>query len=160
MVQGNVGKTFYLKGGMNGYYMDTTDNIADAIDVYLEETEGGYYLYTMVDGVKTYINMVVSGTHVNGAYEATATTVYKWNAEKNTITAEVNGADYWFGTRNDKTYTTVGPVKVSYDGFYCQFYGVEVEEPAPTGDVMIVVVASVLLAGAAIALISRKRRFN
>ncbi len=125
MVQGNVGKTFYLKGGMNGYYMDTTDNVADAIDVYLEKTDGGYYLYTMVNGVKTYINMVVSadGMHVNGAYEATATTVYKWNAEKNTIVAEVNGADYWFGTRNDKTYTTVGPVKVEYDGFYCRFYG-------------------------------------
>ena len=36
----------------------------------------------------------------------------------------------------------------------------ETVEPAPTGDAMIVVVAAVLLAGAAIALISRKRRFN
>ena len=36
----------------------------------------------------------------------------------------------------------------------------ETVEPAPTGDGMIVVVAAVLLAGAAIALISRKRRFN
>ena len=76
----------------------------------------------MVEGVKTYINMVVSGTHVNGAYEATASTVYTYDATSKTIIATVDGAPYWFGTRNDKTYTTVGPVKTEYNGFYCQFY--------------------------------------
>ena len=165
MVQGNLNKTYYLKGGMDGYYMATTEKVDEAIDVYLEETDGGFYLYTMVNGVKTYINMVVSDTHVNGAYEATASTVYKWNAEKKTIVAEVNGADYWFGTRNDNTYTTVGPVKVEYNGFYCQFYGVEeVVEPETnvpkTGDTIVVLVAMVLVAGAALTIISRKRRFN
>ena len=127
MVQGklNDGKVYYLKGGMDGYYLATTTDVNAAIDVYLEETTGGYYLYTLVDGVKTYINMVVSadGAHVNGAYEAAATTVYTYNTESKTIIAVVNDADYWFGTRNDKTYTTVGPCAVSYAGFYCQFYG-------------------------------------
>lgn len=136
MVQGNVdNKLFYLAGGMSGYYMATTEDSTAAIDVYLEETEGGYYLYTMVDNAKTYINMVVSGTYVNGAYEATASTVYTWNAEKNTIVAVVNDADYWFGTRNDKTYTTVGPCAVSYNGFYCQFYTVASEEGGTTPEV-------------------------
>ncbi len=161
MVQKNVGKTFYLKGGMDGYYMATSDNYDDAIDVYLEETEGGYYLYTLVDGAKTYINMVVSGTHVNGAYEATASTVYTWDAEHGTLIADVDGKDYWFGTRNDKNYTTVGPCATSYNGFYCQFYPSNtVVEPVPTGDVVIVVIAAVLVAGAALTVISRKRRFN
>ncbi len=124
MVQGNLqNKLYYLKGGMaQTYYLATSEDVAEAIDVYLEETNGGYYLYTMVNGAKTYINMVVSGTHVNGVYEATASTVYTWSAEKNTVISVVNDADYWFGTRNDNTYTTVGPVKVEYDGFYCQFY--------------------------------------
>ena len=123
MVQGNVGKTYYLVGGMDGYYMATTEDSTAALDVYLEEAQGGYYLYCMVNGVKTYINMVVSGTHVNGAYEASAATVYTYDAESKTIKADVNGTTYWFGTRNDKTYTTVGPCAVSYNGFYCQFYG-------------------------------------
>lgn len=133
MIQGNVSATdvYYLKGGMNGYYMDTVADVASAIDVYLEETTGGYYLYTMVDNVKTYINMVVSGTHVNGAYEAAASTVYTFDATSKTITADVDGAPYWFGTRNDKTYTTVGPVKTEYQGFYCQFYA---EKKAPVVD--------------------------
>jgi hypothetical protein len=116
---------YYLIGGMNGYYMATGTDVAAAIDVYLEETDSGYYMYAMVDGAKTYINMVVSddGAHVNGAYEATASTVYTYNADSKTVIAIVNDAEHWFGTRNDKTFTTVGPCAVSYAGFYCQFYG-------------------------------------
>jgi hypothetical protein len=77
----------------------------------------------MKGSTKTYINMVVSGTHVNGAYEASASTVYRYDAASKTLIADVDGSDYWFGTRNDKTYTTVGPCKTSYNGFYCVFYG-------------------------------------
>ena len=43
---------------MDGYYMATTTNPAEAIYVYLEETEGGYYAYCYVDGQKTYINVL------------------------------------------------------------------------------------------------------
>ncbi len=124
MVQPNANKdaVYYLAGGMSGYYMATATVSTAAIDVYLESTSGGYYLYTMVDGKKTYINMVVSGTHVNGAYEATAKTVYTYDSTAKTLIAEIDGAPYWFGTRNDKSYTTVGPCKTEYEGFYCQFY--------------------------------------
>jgi hypothetical protein len=102
---------------MDGYYMATTTSVDDAIDVYLEETNGGYHLYCMVGG-KSYINFVVSGTHVNGAYESVASTVYRYDTESKTLIAEVDGADYWLATRNDKTYTTVGPCALSYNGFY------------------------------------------
>ena len=124
MVQGNLNATYYLAGGMSGYYMATTTDASAAIDVYLEETEGGYYLYTLDDaGAKLYINMVVSGTHVNGAYEAAASTVYTYDADRKSIVATVNDTLYHFGTRNDKSYNTVGPCAVSYGGFDCQFYG-------------------------------------
>ena len=124
MIQQNVSSSdvYYLAGGMSSYYMSTTTNASGAIKVYLEQTDGGYYLYTMENSSKVYINMVVSGTHVNGAYESTASTVYTWDAESKTVVATVNGDLYWFGTRNDKTYTTVGPCKTSYNGFYCMFY--------------------------------------
>lgn len=115
---------YYLKGGMDGYYLATSTKVSEAIDVYLESTDGGYYLYTLDGSAKSYINFVVSsdGEHVNGAYESTASTVYRFDSESKTLIAEVNGADYWLATRNDKTYTTMGPCKVSYEGFYGQFY--------------------------------------
>ena len=172
MVQQNVeNKIFYLSGGMSGYYMSTDTNAAKAIDVYVEETEGGYYLYTMDGENKLYINMVVSGTHVNGAYEATASTVYTFDAESKTLIATVNDAPYWFGTRNDNTYTTVGPVKTEYNGFYCQFYTVVEEEPPVveppvvepnpgTGDSIVFVAMVAFLASAAlIVLVQKKRAF-
>ena len=135
MVQPNVSSTdvYYITGSMNSYYMDTTMDKSASPDVYLENASGGYYLYTTMNGVKTYINMVVSGTHVNGQYSATATTVYTYDTANKTLISQVNGEPYWFGTRNDKTYTTVGPCATSYNGFVCHFYGEisQGEEPTP-----------------------------
>ena len=148
MIQQNKSATdvYYLNGAMNGYYMDTTLDASAAIDAYLEATEGGYYLYATINGAKTYINMVVSGTHVNGAYEATASTVYRYDETAKTLIAVVNDTDYWFGTRNDKSYTTVGPCATSYNGFYCQFYGEISNTPAaPTGDASFISVAAAVL---------------
>ena len=129
MVQGNLeNKVFFITGAMDGYYMATTENATAAADVYLEETTGGYYLYTQINGAKKYINMVVKDTHVNGAFEDAAATVYTYDGESKTVIATVEGAPYWFGTRNDKSYTTVGPCKTEYAGFYCQFYAAEGSE--------------------------------
>ena len=124
MIQYNVSPTklYYLTGAMDSYYMATTSVADEAVDVYVEETESGYYLYTYINTVKHYINMVISNGHVNGAFEATASTVYTFDAEKNTLVATVNDGLYRFGTRNDKEFTTVGPVLVEYNGFYCQLY--------------------------------------
>ena len=136
MTQANVDNTvYYLAGGMNGYYMATTTDPNAAIETYIEATEGGYYFYTYVGETKTYINMVVSGTHVNGAYEATASTVYTIDETNKTLIAVVNDTEYWFATRNDNTYTTMGPCAVSYAGFFGVFYtngqaGGEVTPPA------------------------------
>ena len=124
MVQQNVSETaiYYLNGAMDGYYMATTTDTSSAIDVYIEAVTDGYYLYTYIDGAKKYINMVVNDTHVNGAYEDTAATVYRYDTSWSTVIAVVDGEDYHFGTRNDRTYTTMGPSKTSYNGFTGMFY--------------------------------------
>ena len=122
MFQGNTNNRYYITGSMSSYYMATTTAVASGVNVYLEETEGGYYLYTFVSGAKKYINMVVSGTYVNGAFAASASTVYTYDTAKNTLTAKVNNSTYAFGTRADSTYTTVGPVKTSSSNFLCNFY--------------------------------------
>ena len=135
MVQTAAGKTVYLKGGMDGFYMATTENAAEAIDVYLEATTGGYYFYTMSGTTKTYLNVVVEmGTdnkeHVNAVYGTTASTVYTLDATLKTLVVTITGTAegakdgaYAFGTRNDKTYTTVGAVQADATrSFICQFY--------------------------------------
>ncbi len=124
-VQENVGTdVYYITGVKASYYMGTTTDVNAAADVYLEAADGGYYLYAVVNGAKKYINMVVNGTHVNAEFENKASTVYTYDAAKKTVVATVNDALYWHGTRNDNTYTTIGPVKVEYNGFYAKFYAV------------------------------------
>lgn len=130
MNQTKAGGTYYLAGGMdskNNFYMATTSDVSSAIDVYLESTDGGYYLYTLNGSTKSYINSIaVTGDdgnpHVNAVYSSTASTVYKYDTTLNTLTAEVSGKTYALGTRNDRTYTTVGPVDTSKSPFVCQFY--------------------------------------
>ena len=82
--QEELKKDYFAAGGMDGYYMATTESASAAIDVYLEAANDGYYFYTIVDDAKLYINMVVNGTHVNGAYEATAKTVYTYDSAAQT----------------------------------------------------------------------------
>ena len=129
MVQENVNKdaVYYLAGDMAAiYYLNTTSSANAAIDVYLEAVSGGFHMYTMINGKKTYINMVQSGTHVNGKYQDTASTVYTFDEELKTIVGEFGGQKYVFGTNTEKNgapskYTTVGGYRP--DGaFYCQFY--------------------------------------
>ena len=170
MVQGNLdGRIFYLAGGMSSYYMSTTEDVTAAIDVYLEETEGGYYLYTMDGENKLYINMVVSGVHVNAKYEAAASTVYTYDANAKTVIAEIEGAPYWHGTRNDNTYTTVGPCKTEFNGFYCQFYAEVVEEEPEnpgtgsdvpeTGDFALIAIGSLMVMSCAAVVLLKKKEF-
>ena len=128
MAQGNLNnKVFYLTGAMSNFYMGTTEAPESAMDVYLEETTGGYYFYGDVSGARKYINMVATtGTdgkeHVNGVYGDAPVTVYTYDTENKTLVATINDTLYWLGTRDDKEYTTMGPCVVEYGGFYGRFY--------------------------------------
>ena len=119
-------KTYYINGSMNSYYMATTTDSDSAAIVYIENTDDGFYMYTFVDGAKKYMNMTVSGTHVNATFDDTASTVYTYSTEINGPIATVNGTEYAFGTYG--TYITMGTTKTSYtDNYFGQF--VEPENP-------------------------------
>lgn len=118
--------TYYAVGGMSGYYMATSTSAASAIDVYLENADGGYYLYTMVDGKKQYMNLELSGTHINAVYRDTASTVFTYNTSLKTLVTTINHPDkgegvYAFGTYG--SYVTIGAYLTSRtDAYFCHFY--------------------------------------
>ena len=116
-----LGKTYYITGVMDGYYMATTEDKAAAVDVFVEETTGGYYFYCMVNGTKTYINMVQSGTYTNAKYDAAPSTVYTYDETLGTLVGTVEGKTFIFGTRTDKTYSTIGPMSTDKESFYAIF---------------------------------------
>ena len=96
--------------------MSTNEDLAKALKIMVELDGEGYQLYYMDGTTKTYLTMVISGTYCNGAYVTEKpVTVWNWDATLNTLTMNMsNGKTYFYGTRNDKTYTTVGPCETKY----------------------------------------------
>ncbi len=116
------GETYYAVGGMSGYYMATATSSSVAIDVYLENTTGGYYLYAMVNGKKQYMNMEVSGKYVNAVYSDTAKCVYTYDTSLKTLVTSINDSTYAFGTYDN--YVTIGTSDIVKhpDNYFCHFY--------------------------------------
>ncbi len=116
LTQKNLGKTLYLTGEMQGFYFATTENAAEAADVFVEKVSGGYRLYFVKDGVKKYIEMARSGTHNNVIFTTTPAKTLKWNADIKSFTCDldIDGeiTDLYFGTYG--TYSTFSASKISY----------------------------------------------
>ncbi len=132
VVQGNVdNKTLYFTGSSTNqsWYMQTTENIGEAVDVFVEEVSGGLRLYFNKDGVKNYLDMYQSTsddgkTHNNLRITTEPTAIYTWNAEYSTLVANLEGTDCYMGAYN--TYTTLSCSKLSYisTSFPAHFYPV------------------------------------
>ncbi len=100
--QGNLGKTYYFSGEAL-WSGSTSEFHSKAVNVYLEAVDGGYYLYFFdKTGAKKYI---VHGrmNSPNGVFPSvviydTPSTVYTWNSQYNTLVANMDGIDYFFGS--------------------------------------------------------------
>ncbi len=142
LVHGNLNKTLYLSGAMDGYYFGTTENVDAAIDVYLEvvSAEDGTFRLYIQNGTDTatkkYIEVINAvGTdgqaHNNVQFNATATNgvVWKWNDNFKTYAITISDVEYVLGTRNDKSYSTISANDVSKKPFVAQLFGTP--DPAP-----------------------------
>jgi len=110
--QKTAGKVLYLTGEMDGYYFATTEDINEAVDVYLEEVSGGYRVYFLKNSVKHYLEIVQNGTYTNVVFTTTPTKTLKWNSQIASVTCDVEGEDYYFGSY--KTYVTFSASNISY----------------------------------------------
>lgn len=119
MWQNSFKKVYYATGAMNGYYLATTTDVANAADAKLETAEGGYHIKL---GTK-YLNIVAREYESNGStklsttikLEDTATTVYTIGTN-NVITFTVSGVTlsdtFYIGSYG--TNTTISASKTSY----------------------------------------------
>ena len=121
---GKDNKVYYVTGSMSTYYLATSENVASGANFYVEAAEGGYYLYFLgADSAKTYLNVVVNGTHINAVYGAEPVSVYVWDADLKTLKTTLDGTEYIIGTSATQTYTTLQPAKTE-GNFYAQFVAV------------------------------------
>lgn len=112
-----VNQTLYFTGNMSGFYLESTTNPFEAVDVIVEETTGGYYLYFLNGETKTYIDIVERDGEenkgkVNIKLVETPSCVFTWNTEFKTFVTSVAGGDWYLGCY--KTYTTISASSTSY----------------------------------------------
>ena len=121
--QNNLGKTLYLTGEMNGYYYAASEDVSEAVDLYVEEVEGGIRVYFLNDGIKTYLEIVKSGAYINVVFVTDPTMVFTYNEDLDALNADVGGTTYYIGTYNN--YSTFSASKTSYiDGDNANTIGV------------------------------------
>jgi len=105
-------REYYFSGTMSGYYGATDTAYANGVDVYVEATSGGYYMYFVnSSGQKQYINLVLSGTHYNFTYSSSATSVFVWDSAKSALSTTVSGETCHIGTYG--THVTMGVLRSS-----------------------------------------------
>lgn len=122
---------YYLTGKMAGVYLETTTDMDAAADVYIETTEGGFFIYVVTGGTKQYINMKDYDGRISCAYESSASTVYTLHVgsgndafyHAGTPVTTINGQKYCLGVRSDSSYTTMGPRSIEENNYYGEFYG-------------------------------------
>ena len=115
------GKTFYFNGAIDDKYLQSSDNIAEAVDVYLEEVKDGetvvgYRFYFMNGETKTYIDITADGKAALVTENPNA--VYTYKADVNCWAATIGETGYYIGSYHDtkanKSYTTFSASKTSY----------------------------------------------
>ena len=107
MFQVNKDTMLYFTGSAKpnyAWYMLSTSNVAEAIDVFVEEVEGGLRLYFTVEGTKTYLDMHKDDSHYSLRLTTEPTAVYTWNEEHKTFVAMVDDKECFIGTSG--TYDT------------------------------------------------------
>ena len=113
LTQANLGKTLFFAGTMSGNYLATTTDPSQAVEVTVEEVEGGYRLFFMDGETKTYIDINEYAEGKAGVRLTTEpTAVFVWNEECKVFAAEVAGAFRYLGTYN--TYNTISASDIKY----------------------------------------------
>ena len=115
--QANKGATYYFTGAMNGYYLATSTNAADAAKVFVETHEQGLRMYVLVDDVKTYVEIYEyenKGQMKGGVRMTTEpTTYFVFNADANTYVTDLGDTGiFYLGTYG--TFETISASKISY----------------------------------------------
>ena len=133
VVQGNLGnKMLYFNGTTreaDGYpwYFKTSEDKANAVQVFVEEAQGGYRLYFMNGTTKTYIRLYErsSGKASLELVTTVPAEVYAYDTTHKTLILTVGSNKYYMGTYD--AFDTLSGSNISYIGtsFPCRFVPAE-----------------------------------
>ena len=114
VIQKNLeGKELYFSGSMSGNFLATSEHDYEAAKVYLEACEGGFHFYYLEGETKKYIEVFMNDSGKNQIRVVeTATTVWTFDADLQTLVTTIDGTAYYLGTYG--TFATFSSSKTSY----------------------------------------------
>ena len=101
MRQENLGKVLYFQGWRTRNFPASTTDRASSPNIYLEKTEGGYYLYYLWGENKLYLNVQgYSNKGVSVLLRPTPGAVFTYNEKLGLYTVNMYGTEYYLGSYN------------------------------------------------------------
>ncbi len=95
--------TYYATGAMLKYWFAVTENSANGINFYFEETTGGYHMYAKYGETKSYVNVISveknNVVNINCVYEATPSSVWVWDDTLKTVVTDLGDVTYFLGAK-------------------------------------------------------------
>lgn len=116
--QGGLGQDMYFAGEMaKTYYFKTTDSFEKGVDIYVEYVTGSTELFNLYftdsDGVKQYIGVKQSGTHLNPVFDTEVVSSFKYSTDLHSIITTVeDGTECYLGSY--ESHDTISASKISY----------------------------------------------
>lgn len=103
LYQPNKKANYYFTGSMSGYYFATTTNAyaSSVVQMFIEETNGGFYLYFVKNNAKNYLYVQVSGKHLNPKYSTSTKGVWTFDQVTGAFVTKVSGKTMYLGTYNN-----------------------------------------------------------
>ena len=127
----NANGTLYFIGTITSGRFDCSFSAADAVSVYVENVAGGQLLYMNVNGTKTYFVFADKSAGGSTTTDASAATVFEWNATLKTLEVADDENARAFGAQATSTYKNFSSYAVSNtEGYnWGQFTAVSGEAP-------------------------------
>ena len=112
LIQVTNGVTVYVTGEVSGRYLSTTTDKAAAIDVYVEEADGGLKFYILVDGAKSYIYIYNNDDGKRSVAYGAEGNVFTYNAECGNWVTTFEDKECYLGSYSD--FETISVSDTSY----------------------------------------------
>lgn len=114
--QSLLGETLYFNGAASsGVYLATTADPTEAATVYLEQAQGGFYLYFFKGEEKLYIDIVPHTSAADKAWVKRVhepSCVYVWDKQHHTLVTTLGERSFFLGSYD--LYGTLSAIDLSY----------------------------------------------
>ena len=113
----NASGTLYFAGTVKDGRFNATQNKSEAVLVQLEAADGGYRIFFISAGAKSYVVMEDNSKGGSFTANAASATIFEWNDARGTFAVADDANNRGFGMQASSTYLNFSPYDLSNEGY-------------------------------------------